>query len=360
MTQTIEPIDPGGQAGWDYSPSSELLDLVAGDAAGDDMGDWSGAEQEDVQGEGPKGVVAGGGPGPLGAGGIWMTDLANIARTTGRRVVEVPGWRTRGRSAMTAVEGIMWHHTATSSRASGDYPTLRVVRDGHGALPGPLCHYGIGRSGTIYVVAAGRANHAGSVYETWQQNSRCIGVEVEGDGKSPFNRDQLDTISALGAALHKSRYGIPVERNTTHKEAGYRHYRKTDPLGVTSGSVQAAVRGVLAAPTRLDPGKVIHPDQVPAPLAVDGLYGPGTHRAFMWWIDGDQLVGMTRDNVRDIQTWAGRDRTGVFTADDYRAIQTKVGAPVDGDWPWRWGTTRASNTTTAIQNFLNRRINEQE
>lgn len=358
MTLLIDGIDQGA---FEFAPPETPLIEVAGEAALDQLGDWDGADGEHVENPAP--------PTPRGSSlrNLWMTDLADIARTTGRQVIEVPGWKTRGRAAMTGVEAVMWHHTATSAKATGDYPTLRIVRDGHppnrdgkGGLAGPLSQFGIGRSGAIYVVAAGRANHAGSVYESWQQNSRCIGVEVEGDGRTPFNAAQLATMYALGAALHRSRYKVPVSRNTTHKQAAYRHYRKTDPLGVTPASVQAGINQALAAPTAATTvaQAVIAPTGTPKTLNPDGLYGDGTHDALMWWVRGDRLAAMTRDNVRDIQTWAGQARTGQYSKDDYRAIQRKVGAPVDGDWPWRWGTTRPSTTTGAIQRFLNRRIND--
>ena len=78
-----------------------------------------------------------------------LTDLAIAARKSGLRVVEVEGWKTRGRSSMAwgAPSGILVHHTATSSKAQGNYPTLNVILRGHGSLPGPLSQLGLGRDG---------------------------------------------------------------------------------------------------------------------------------------------------------------------------------------------------------------------
>ena len=48
----------------------------------------------------------------------------------------------------------------------GDYPSLTTVTRGRVGLAGPLCNLGIGRTGRVYVVAAGVAWHAGQVKAT--------------------------------------------------------------------------------------------------------------------------------------------------------------------------------------------------
>ncbi len=40
-------------------------------------------------------------------------------------------------------------------------PSLGVIRDGRPGLKGPLSQLGLGRDGAYYVIAAGRAQHAG-------------------------------------------------------------------------------------------------------------------------------------------------------------------------------------------------------
>ena len=61
---------------------------------------------------------------------MMLLDLADAARRSGLTVVEEPGWRTRGHGSMTAVQSITCHHTA--GPATGDAPSLAVVRDGRG------------------------------------------------------------------------------------------------------------------------------------------------------------------------------------------------------------------------------------
>ncbi|CAF5011594.1 unnamed protein product, partial [Rotaria sp. Silwood1] len=57
-----------------------------------------------------------------------LTDLADILRGAGLNVVEETGWKTRGHAVMSSVNGIVVHHTA--GPATGEYPSLRIVRDG--------------------------------------------------------------------------------------------------------------------------------------------------------------------------------------------------------------------------------------
>jgi hypothetical protein len=76
-------------------------------------------------------------------------------------IVEMPGWRTNNRNnikAFTDVHATMIHHTA--GEGSG---LPRLLFDGRDDLPGPLCHDYLDRTGRLYLVGNGRANHAGTV-----------------------------------------------------------------------------------------------------------------------------------------------------------------------------------------------------
>lgn len=160
---------------------------------------------------------------------MWLTDLAAAARTSGLRVVEVQGWQDRGVGPMASVSSIIAHHTATGSDASGDYPTLRVVRDGRAGLGGPLSQLGLGRSGTVYVIAAGLCYHAGVVHQPWQANAHAVGIEAEHPGAgTPWPRVQYDAYVRLCSAL-AAHYRVPVSRVLGHKEVAKPVGRKSDP-----------------------------------------------------------------------------------------------------------------------------------
>src|SRR5690625_1279181 len=104
-----------------------------------------------------------------------LTGLATVARRTGYPVKEVSGWRSRGSSSYNRPKSIIVHHTASGAR-SGNAASLNVVTYGRPGLSGPLCQLLLARDGTIYVVASGRANHAGRVSASKYSNSNSIGI----------------------------------------------------------------------------------------------------------------------------------------------------------------------------------------
>lgn len=159
---------------------------------------------------------------------MMLTDLADACRKSGLKVVEVDGWRTRGHGPMSDVQTLVAHHTATSRAASGDYPSLRIVRDGRSDLPGPLAQLGLGRSGTVYVIAAGVAYHAGETWSSSQNNWNAIGIEAEADGVSSWDPAQVDAYARLCHALIEH-YGLSVARVQGHKEIAKPAGRKIDP-----------------------------------------------------------------------------------------------------------------------------------
>jgi len=161
------------------------------------------------------------------------TGLARVARRTGYPVVEVPGWRTRTRpQLMSDVRTITCHHTANGG-AKGDYPSFNTVLNGRGAdLPGPLAQYGIGRSGTIYVFAAGSANHAGESRSVDYEKIHAIGIEAEAVGvpgtPGDWPEKQMDSYAKLCKALIEE-FGLAVADVRGHKETCAPPGRKSDP-----------------------------------------------------------------------------------------------------------------------------------
>ncbi|UPZ27608.1 N-acetylmuramoyl-L-alanine amidase [Streptomyces sp. LRE541] len=141
-------------------------------------------------------------------------------RDEGVTVVEVYGWESRNRNAKGPwgpVHGVMIHHTVTRGTAN----TVKIVRDGYAALPGPLCHGMIAKDGKVHLVGYGRANHAGlgdpdvlraviaetrppaDNEATVDGNRAFYGFECEnlGDGKDPWPEVQIEAIVRVIAAL---------------------------------------------------------------------------------------------------------------------------------------------------------------
>lgn len=149
--------------------------------------------------------------------------IADRLRAYGLDPVEIDGWQTRGSSHFSP-QGYCWHHTAGAR--SGNAPSLGVCINGRRDLPGPLCNVFQARDNTIYVVAAGRANHAGrGGWRGLSGNSSVFGLEVENVGTSaePWREDQIHTMCLVAAALLDGR---PVELACRHGEWAPR--RKVD------------------------------------------------------------------------------------------------------------------------------------
>ena len=240
--------------------------------------------------------------------GVMLTDLATACRRSGLRVVEVPGWKTRTRPGGMACRplSIVCHHTATSDRAVGNYPSLSVVRDGRAGLPGPLAQIGLGRDGTVYVIAAGRCNHAGRTRLSRQSNSCAIGIECEASGAGPIEGAQLDAYVRLVRALC-DHYGIPTSHVESHGEVAVPHGRKNDvrnDMDAFRRAVSAVGSGANASTASSAPTE----PRGPFPLPAGHWYGP------------DDKTARSHSGARKA------DRGAI------RLIQRKVGAEVDGDY----------------------------
>lgn len=86
-----------------------------------------------------------------------MTDFAKIFAAEKVPYIEHGDWRTRVRPGNFAPEGVLIHHTASSTFDA----TLKIVTNGRPDLNGPLCNIFIAR-GRAILISAGRANHAGA------------------------------------------------------------------------------------------------------------------------------------------------------------------------------------------------------
>jgi hypothetical protein len=164
----------------------------------------------------------------------WMADAF---RKNGLRVLEVEGWKTRGRPGTFEPRGVIFHHTA-SGRNGGSAPALGTVLNGRPGIPGPLCQVLVGRDRTVRVIAAGRANHAGAGgpllgISKDSGNSFLIGVEVENDGVGEqWTPELLQTCDIVFATLLLGLRRQP-QFLIGHKE--WAPGRKIDPARTNAG-----------------------------------------------------------------------------------------------------------------------------
>jgi peptidoglycan hydrolase-like protein with peptidoglycan-binding domain len=177
--------------------------------------------------------------------------IPQVLRDAGLTVKEAPGWDTRGTTTFDPI-GVMWHHTASGTNWT-EQSLTRLLVNGRSDLPGPLCHLQLNRDGSYVVIAAGRANHAGT--GSWRGittgNTSFIGIEAANDGVGePWSTAQLDSYYRGTAALVKYIKGS-VDNVIGHKEWTT---RKIDPAGIDMSDARQKVSEVLSG-------------RIPAPVA---------------------------------------------------------------------------------------------
>lgn len=155
--------------------------------------------------------------------------LAEDCLSAGLKVVQVAGWQGRGEEFPSIPNTVLCHHTATPKAAKGDLPTQKILVSGRPDLSGPLCQVALGRNGTVYIVASGKANHAGKgAWRGITSSAQTIGVEAEHDGVSPWPAKQYDAYVQLVAVLLRG-LGQKADRCCGHREWALPAGRKTDP-----------------------------------------------------------------------------------------------------------------------------------
>jgi peptidoglycan hydrolase-like protein with peptidoglycan-binding domain len=263
-----------------------------------------------------------------------LTWLPQVLEEAGLKVSLVDGWETRGQGDVGDIFGIICHHTGTSNPQRLNMPTLRSLRDGRKAsaklqaLPGPLAQLGLARDGTFFVVAAGRAIHAGKgSFQGVSGNRHFIGIEAENEGSMgdfPWPDAQLDAYQRGVAAILKH-----LKKNSTfccgHKE--YAPKRKPDP-DLNMNKFREAVQAILdgsAPPATIIPSAepAPAPGQTPRPtlrrpvvddlvkvvqtkvgVTADGTFGPKTEAAVRVFQRNHSLVP---DGIVGPKTWQAFD-----------------------------------------------------
>lgn len=260
----------------------------------------------------------------------WMPD---VLKEAGLKVSLMPGWENRGLGDVGNIVGVICHHTGVRNPGQLNMPTLNSLRNGRkaeprlAALPGPLAQLGLGRDGTYFVIAAGRAAHAGKgIFKGASGNLRFIGIEAENGGTANdlWPQIQLEAYQRGVAAILKH-LGKDTSFCCGHKE--YAPGRKDDPslnmnkfresvAAFMSGAVPspppipavepAPPAGTAARPTlrRLMKGDLVKQVQAKIGVPADGTFGPKTEavlRAFQ------RSKGLVPDGIVGPKTWVALD-----------------------------------------------------
>ena len=137
-------------------------------------------------------------------------------------------WRSRGRPASTGPfnpVGVLCHHTASPAGTS-DSADLNCILAGNSSAPGPISQIYIGRTATVYLVAAGRANHGGSGMRPGvdfmcnDMNALLVGIEVGNNGVGEYWSDAQTTVYAEVVAALCAYYAFRIEDVYLHATTG--------------------------------------------------------------------------------------------------------------------------------------------
>ena len=167
----------------------------------------------------------------------YQTGIAAAIAEYGLEVVEYTGWRTRGNPVFDP-RGVIVHHTGPPLNTE---TMVNICIRGRPDLPGPLCHVVLSPSGVAHVIAAGRANHAGTGgWRGLSGNRSVFGVEAvhTGDPRLPWPAPQIEAFFRISAALCKlARCGADMV--CAHRE--WAPNRKYDPVNVDMADFRRVV-----------------------------------------------------------------------------------------------------------------------
>lgn len=263
------------------------------------------------------------------------TWLLPVLRDVGLDVKTVSGWEGRGRPASTgafAPVGVLNHHTGT--RGVDPHPSLGIITRGRPDLKGPLSQTLLARTSVIWIVAAGRCNHAGGARRSGpivagDGNEELIGIEVETSGYQHLTKDQRGALVLANAAilrhLHRDQdwARLHAETSVTGKwdlaEAGHTinagHLRHD--IGVALAALAPPRPRVTHLPV-VDLSRIIHAFRVDSAARRDGT--PGAYPA------GVRLVESALSTAGFLNPkYAGDAYAGPVTIAAYMAHQRHLG-----------------------------------
>jgi hypothetical protein len=166
-----------------------------------------------------------------------LLDLADAARKSGLKVVELDGWKNNYSNGGFDPKGCLCHHTGSYDDVGDTSNDLAYARwlafTGRPDLPPPLCNLALSAECVVYVCSSGNANHAGYAKASGPMpaasdgNVLYIGTEAMNSGSQGWGskgRDaagkeitQYEAYVRLEAAL-SVHYGWPATHVRAHKE----------------------------------------------------------------------------------------------------------------------------------------------
>lgn len=217
-------------------------------------------------------------------------------RSAGVRVREAGGWQSRGNGQSSAYEGGLVHHTATGfGIAVPGTGAGNLLINGRPDLRGPLCNYAGNDDGSITVIAAHPANHAGAsggrsmgpLPTTRSFNRRVLGLEIVYPGTTPMRAAQYRSALVWARVVADVVGGGDIERVRAHAETSVTG--KFDPGDAPGRTIDmAAFR--RAAKTVLEDDDMSLDDRLPPVKLSDGKTYTLKVRDVLWGL-AQQIPG---------------------------------------------------------------------
>jgi hypothetical protein len=149
-------------------------------------------------------------------------------------------------------------HATAEARNGSEAGGLGGVVHGTNTAPPPVSQLYLGRTGRLFIVASGVANHAGhgncraAGAPNVHGNAPLIGIEHANDNRGePWPAVMYNASIRLTAALLRH-LGSPARNALAHRE--FSTTGKTDPVGVGMVAYRRDVAALLAAPKPTDDG----------------------------------------------------------------------------------------------------------
>lgn len=250
----------------------------------------------------------------------------------GVRYKIVEGFETRGRPISAGYfdpNGSLTHHTGSTSSPTNPNPSLSTLINGRSDLKGPLSQVATDYTGLVYLIAAGRANHAGKARATMGNpagdgNAMYVGNEVMTNGLQKMPPAQYEATVLFAAAVadyfgqtDAAKAGLHATTSLSGKWDLGAGTGKVEPYSITkfradvTARLKAGPPGTITdpRPATLRPGdRGVYVEELQrllnkagASLEVDGSYGPATTAAVKAF---QTAKGLTVDGIAGPRTLA--------------------------------------------------------
>lgn len=150
-------------------------------------------------------------------------DWKAVLKKADFKVVYVNGWENRGRpGSFVPPKAVLVHHTAGSANQTSEQ-AYRFMVNGRTDLAGPLTQLLLNyKTKTLYVIAAGRSNHAGRTkakkyVQAGDGNTQMVGIEIMNSGYEGWKSSDLAFVHKVVATVQDG-LGLPRDAVYAHGE----------------------------------------------------------------------------------------------------------------------------------------------